>query len=202
MNTLITPGSGNISFSNLVAAGSNYLPPLSSSARIAYTRDGGLTIVSTASSSERFNVEGNFGSLLTVNDSATGRLFNVNDISGFPLFFVTDNGTVSSTGVIHAPGGNSNQWNTAYTNLVTNSANYLSGASTSYVNATFVKLSGDTMTGPLTINSTTNPALIVGNGSTGFIKIGYLSSAKVVEIYYRSGEHSLEFFGYIVFLNI
>ena len=172
MNTLITPGSGNISFSNLVAAGSNYLPPLSSSARIAYTRDGGLTIVSTASSSERFNVEGNFGSLLTVNDSATGRLFNVNDISGFPLFFVTDNGTVSSTGVIHAPGGNSNQWNTAYTNLVSNSANYLSGASTSYVDATFVKLSGDTMTGPLTINSTTNPALIVGNGSTGFIKIG------------------------------
>jgi len=216
MNTLITPGSGNISFSNFVAAGSNYLPPLSASARIAYTRDGGLTIVSTASSSERFNVEGNFGSLLTVNDSATGRLFNVNDISGFPLFFVTDNGTVSSTGVVHALGGNSNQWNAAYTNLVnnsgaylsgfnafdasaiaaasgswnsnytttkdnsaswsqaytnlvTNSANYLSGASTSYVNANFVKLSGDTMTGPLstpkiiltTGGSSSNPAIIL-----------------------------------------
>jgi hypothetical protein len=126
MNTLITPGSGNISFSNFVAAGSNYLPPLSASARIAYTRDGGLTIVSTASSSERFNVEGNFGSLLTVNDSATGRLFNVNDISGFPLFFVTDNGTVSSTGVVHALGGNSNQWNSNYTTTNLNSASWSS----------------------------------------------------------------------------
>jgi hypothetical protein len=46
---------------------------------------------------------------------------------------------------------NSASWNTAYTNLVNNSANYLSGASTSYVNTNFVKLSGDTMTGSLNI---------------------------------------------------
>ena len=124
MNTLITPGSGNISFSNFVAAGSNYLPPLSASARIAYTKDGGLTIVSTASSSERFNVEGNFGNLLTVIDTSTGKLLVINDVSGFPLFFVTDNGTVSSASVIYASGGNSNDWNSVYTSTKNNSADW------------------------------------------------------------------------------
>lgn len=74
---------------------------------------------------------------------------------------------------------NSANWNTAYTNLVNNSANYLSGASISYVNTNFVKLSGDTMTGPLTINDTTNPALIVGNGNTGYIKIGDGTFSKI-----------------------
>lgn len=129
MNTLITPGSGNISFSNLIAAGSNYLPPLSASARIAYTKDGGLTIVSTASSSERFNVEGNFGNLLTVNDAATGRLFVINDISGFPLFFISDNGSLSSASVIFASGGNSDDWNSTQSTVRTLSTICLSTAS-------------------------------------------------------------------------
>ena len=44
---------------------------------------------------------------------------------------------------------NSANWSEAYTNLVSNSANYLSGASISYVNTNFVKISGDTMTGGL-----------------------------------------------------
>ena len=44
---------------------------------------------------------------------------------------------------------NSGYWNDAYTNLVSNSSNYLSGASISYVNTNFVKLSGDIMTGSL-----------------------------------------------------
>lgn len=124
MNTLITPGSGNISFSKAIFTGSDYLPPLSSSARIAYTKDGGLTIVSTASGSERFNVEGNFGNLLTVNDSATGRLFVINDVSGFPLFFITDNGSLSSASVLYASGGNSDQWNSTYTTVNNNSAGW------------------------------------------------------------------------------
>ena len=89
-----------------------------------------------------------------------------------PSAELTVNGAISSNGAITVFGGNSNQWNTAYTNLVSNSSNYLSGASVSYVNTNFVKISGDTMTGPLTIDNTTNPALIVGNGNTGFIKIG------------------------------
>ena len=82
------------------------------------------------------------------------------ELSGF---FVDGDFTVNGT--ISAIGGDSNQWNsnwsttnsnsgswnTAYTNLVNNSANYLSGASVSYVNTNFVKLSGDTMTGTLNI---------------------------------------------------
>jgi len=64
---------------------------------------------------------------------------------------LTVTGNISASGTMFASGGNSNQWNTAYTNLVNNSANYLSGASTSYVNTNFVKLSGDTMTGSLNI---------------------------------------------------
>ena len=63
-------------------------------------------------------------------------------------------------GVITATGGNSNQWNTAYTNLVSNSSNYLSGVSVSYVNTNFVKLSGDTMTGSLTVTGNISASAI------------------------------------------
>ncbi|NBP03762.1 MAG: hypothetical protein EBU90_27415, partial [Proteobacteria bacterium] len=45
----------------------------------------------------------------------------------------------------------SGYWNTAYTNLVSNSASYLTGASLNYVNTNFVKISGDTMTGTLSV---------------------------------------------------
>lgn len=225
MNTLITPGSGNISFSKLVTQGSDYLPPLSSSARIAYTKDGGLTIVSTASSSERFNVEGNYGNLLTINDTASGTLFSVNDISGLPLLIVSDNGSLSTNSVIYASGGNSNDWNSvytttqnnsatwsgssstytttrdnsanwseAYTNLVTNSANYLSGASTFYVNANFVKLSGDTMTGGLTVVGTISSSnTITGHNIATQNQVQYFSSDIVkVYQYYNSATTSLD----------
>ena len=57
---------------------------------------------------------------------------------------------ISAANIVYALGGNSNQWNTAYTNLVSNSANYLSGASVSYVNANFLPLSGGRLTGLLT----------------------------------------------------
>ena len=70
---------------------------------------------------------------------------------------------------------NSASWSSAYTTTNTNSAtwNNWSTVSGNYaLGSQYVKLSGDTMTGSLTINSTTNPALIVGNGNTGFIKIG------------------------------
>ena len=69
--------------------------------------------------------------------------------TGDPSAELTVNGAISSNGAITVFGGNSNQWNTAYTNLVSNSSNYLSGASVSYVNTNFVKISGDTMTGAL-----------------------------------------------------
>jgi len=77
---------------------------------------------------------------------------------------------------------NSANWSAAYTNLVNNSATYLSWSSVSAsyaLGSQYVKLSGDTMTGPLTINNTTNPALIVGNGNTGYIKIGDGTFSKI-----------------------
>jgi hypothetical protein len=87
---------------------------------------------------------------------------------------VTINGAISSNGVITVLDGNSNKWNSnwtttntnsaswsqAYTNLVSNSSNYLSGASVSYVNTNFVKLSGDTMTGSLTVTGNISASAI------------------------------------------
>jgi len=42
-------------------------------------------------------------------------------------------GSISSTDIVYASGGNSNLWNSAYTNLVTNSAAYLSGSDLSFL---------------------------------------------------------------------
>jgi hypothetical protein len=107
---------------------------------------------------------------------------------------LTVTGSLSASGTMFASGGNSNQWNTAYTNLVNNSANYLSGASTSYVNTNFVKLSGDNMTGLLTnsvgissfslsakyidlvhtpANDGTNPVLRIGEYDTASGNVGF-----------------------------
>ena len=90
-----------------------------------------------------------------------------------PSAELTVNGAISSNGAITVFGGNSNQWNTAYTNLVSNSSNYLSGASVSYVNTNFVKISGDTMTGTLSApkivltsaGSSSSPAIILSGTS-------------------------------------
>jgi len=96
---------------------------------------------------------------------------------------------------------NSSSWDSAYTNLVSNSANYLSGASISYVNTNFVKLSGDIMTGSLTVvgdisatgtiyNSTTAKAIAtyvanVGNGvGTSFNLPHNLNSLEIVTSVY------------------
>ena len=49
--------------------------------------------------------------------------------TSFPSAELTVNGAISSNGIITVLGGNSDQWNSAYTNLVTNSATYLSGSS-------------------------------------------------------------------------
>ena len=90
-----------------------------------------------------------------------------------PSAELTVNGAISGNKAITVSGGNSNQWNTAYTNLVSNSSNYLSGASVSYVNTNFVKLSGDTMTGTLSApkivltsaGSSSSPAIILSGTS-------------------------------------
>jgi len=71
----------------------------------------------------------------------------------FPTVELSVRGAISASKTITALGGNSNQWNTAYTNLIYNSASYLTGASLNYVNTNFVKISGDTMTGTLSVGS-------------------------------------------------
>ena len=93
--------------------------------------------------------------------------------TSFPSAELTVNGAISGNKAITVLGGNSNQWNTAYTNLVSNSSNYLSGASISYVNTNFVKISGDTMTGTLSApkivltsaGSSLSPAIILSGTS-------------------------------------
>lgn len=76
-------------------------------------------------------------------------------------------GNISATGVIYASGDNSNQWNTAYTNLVSNSSSYLSGASVSYVNTNFVKISGDVMTGGLSATGLSSAFVQIFNKDVG-----------------------------------
>ena len=50
-----------------------------------------------------------------------------------PNIELTVNGSVSTNNIIYDSIGNSTQWNSAYTNLVTNSANYLSGFDLSFL---------------------------------------------------------------------
>ena len=112
-NTLIVPASGVISFSN-DNAGSSSIPNLFSASQIQYDGAGGLVVSSlaqAASALTRFSVAGNRGTLLTVTDTLTA--------------------TLSVRGIIHADGGNSNQWNSNYTTTSINSANW-SGAYTSF----------------------------------------------------------------------
>jgi len=179
MNTLIVPGSGQISFSQFLV-GSSELPPLSSSARIAYTPGGGLTIVSTASSLDRFSVEGVYGNLLTVNDTATGVLFKLSDISGFPKFSVDDSGntnttgTISSQNVVYASGGNSNLWNSTYATVCTFSASWEESGDIlptviNYLSTNNVSISGLTVTQNLSVGGTifsSATALVIANFET------------------------------------
>jgi hypothetical protein len=112
-NTLIVPASGVISFSN-DNAGSSSVPNLSSASQIQYDGAGGLVVSSlaqAASALTRFSVAGNRGILLSVTDTLTA--------------------TLSARGVIHADGGNSNQWNSNFSTTQSNSANW-SGAYTSF----------------------------------------------------------------------
>ena len=90
---------------------------------------------------------------------------------------------------------NSANWNTAYTNLVNNSASYLTGASLNYVNTNFVKLSGDTMTGGLTVAgaisssgimtliNSTNISTLQINGYANKGGVGYHDFASVTNTY-------------------
>ncbi|NDG03434.1 MAG: hypothetical protein EB119_09650, partial [Synechococcaceae bacterium WBB_34_004] len=70
----------------------------------------------------------------------------------FPGAELTVNGAISSNGYITVSGGNSNQWNSNYTTTNTNSAawsNWSTVSATYALGSQYVKLSGDTMTGPL-----------------------------------------------------
>jgi len=58
---------------------------------------------------------------------------------------------------------NSAQWDEAYSNLVANSANYLSGFDIGYINSNFVHLSGDTMTGGLSAPALSADAVTAGS---------------------------------------
>ena len=95
-NVLIVPVSGIVSFDRNVAGGST-LADLTSSVRLSYDQGGGVNITSytTATTAlNRFTIDGNQGRLFTVDDSLSGSLFSVNDISGLPILEVLDTDTV------------------------------------------------------------------------------------------------------------
>lgn len=95
-NILTVPTSGIISFDGLPFP-SLSVQPLSTAPRLAFDGIGGLKIqslVTSSSSVERFSVEGTQGRLFTVNDSLTGILFSVNDITGLPILEIKDTDTI------------------------------------------------------------------------------------------------------------
>jgi hypothetical protein len=53
-----------------------------------------LNLISTGTGSTIFKAQGTFGELFSIVDSATGSIFNVNDISGIPVFRVNSDDTV------------------------------------------------------------------------------------------------------------
>jgi hypothetical protein len=62
-------------------------------------------------------------------------------------------GSLSTSGIIYAPGGNSNQWNSNWTTTNANSAKWSNWSSVSAnyaLGSQYVKMSGDNMTGLLT----------------------------------------------------
>jgi len=85
----------------------------------------------------------------------------------FPGAELTVNGAISSNGYITVSGGNSNQWNSNYTTTNANSAawsNWSTVSATYALGSQYVKLSGDTMTGPLSTPAlSTNNIFLAGN---------------------------------------
>ena len=66
-------------------------------------------------------------------------------------------GTLSATSIVYAAGGNSSLWNSNYTTTNSNSAawsNWQSVSANYALGSRYVKLSGDTMTGGLTVSGT------------------------------------------------
>ena len=88
-NILIVPLSAKITFDSN-EAGSSIVNPLSAgtSMELLYNGEGGVTFTSRSSASDRFDIEGQNGSLLSVTDILTGSIFTVNDVSGLPLIEV------------------------------------------------------------------------------------------------------------------
>ena len=66
---------------------------------------------------------------------------------------LTVNGVISGNGLIYANNGNSNQWNSVYSNVNSNSATY---ATQNYVKNNFLALSGGSLTGNLSVSGQVN----------------------------------------------
>jgi hypothetical protein len=193
VNGKFLPVSGGSITGNLVVQGSLTALGTATFANTIFTTTSALSVINTGpgpalyvfQSSGPYDVasfyDGDGIEVLHVGNANPGGNGFVGINESFPAVELSVRGAISASKTITALGGNSNQWNTAYTNLVNNStaylsaydmslvntnsaswntaytnlvnnsANYLSGASTSYVNTNFVKLSGDTMTGSLNI---------------------------------------------------
>jgi len=69
-------------------------------------------------------------------------------------------GVISGSGLVYANNGNSNQWNSVYSNVNSNSATY---ATQNYVKNNFLALSGGSLTGNLSVSGQLN---VTGNVSS------------------------------------
>jgi hypothetical protein len=111
--------------------------------------------IHTAYPSEKLDVNGNIKA--TGGDStqwnSNWTVTNSNSANWSSVYTSMTSNSAKYDSVWTTTNNNSANWSAAYTNLVSNSSNYLSGASVSYVNANFVKLSGDTMTGVLSVGA-------------------------------------------------
>jgi hypothetical protein len=191
VNGKFLPLSGGSITGNLVVQGSLTALGTATFANTIFTTTSALSVINTGpgpalyvfQTSGPYDVasfyDGDGVEVLHVGNATPGGNGFVGINESFPSVELSVRGAVSASKTITALGGNSNQWNAAYTNLiynssnylsaynmslinsnsgywneaytnlVSNSSNYLSGASISYVNTNFVKLSGDNMTGSL-----------------------------------------------------
>ena len=129
----------------------------------------GGTLTGPLSSTDSVYIDGTF----EAGSGATVALFVDNNLVGVntetPNEALTIVGNVSATGTVYAAEGSSVEWQEAYTNLISNSAAYLSsGGGGGGVSGDYLPLSGGLMSGPIGF----------GDVNGGTIYTGYYDSSR------------------------
>lgn len=157
------------------------------------------------------SVQGSQGSLMSVEDSLTGSLMSVGNISGLPLMEVFDDGTMNmgkfnvypikivSTGSLAVITGS---FTGSFIGTVTGTSTTSSYALTaSYVNPLVQNV---TITGSTFISSSNSTQLLVGNNvlfvsSSNDVYIGDVTSSKVAKLTIKGNDNSASGLGFVVY---